>query len=69
MWVVEVPKFLFAHNTGEFAFRIRSKIVFGFEPFRVRCTRDLKQALCALYSDNRLEGLCSFTKVSDGPHS
>jgi hypothetical protein len=47
MWVVEVPKFLFAHNVGEFAFRIRIRIVFGFEPLRVRCTWALQQALWA----------------------
>jgi hypothetical protein len=28
MWVVEVPKFIFAHNAGELPFRIRIRIVF-----------------------------------------
>ena len=69
MWVVEVLKFLFAHSTGEFAFRIRIRIVFGFEPFRAPCTEILKQTLCTPYSDNRLEEPCSFTRVPDGPHT
>jgi hypothetical protein len=43
-------------------------MVFGFEPFRARCTWALGLALCALCSITKLGEPYSFRKFPDGPY-
>jgi len=43
-------------------------MVFGFEPFRARCTLALGQPICAPCSVTKLEEPCSFSKFPDDPY-